>query len=111
MESSKACRIPKSATTEDTAFWQRHIHAQAESQLSKSAYCHLHQVDYGRFIYWSGKAAADSRGSPKPGLVKVKLAADESLSAGVLCTLPLKRGGCLHIHDVRALNFIFDKLN
>jgi hypothetical protein len=96
---------------EDETFWQQHIAAQAASKLSKLAYCHLHQVDYARFMYWLRKAAKACGVLSNPALVKVKLAADAHMSTGVLCTLQLKSGCYLQIHDMRALPIIFDQLN
>ncbi len=111
MDSNEKCHIPKQAS-EDAAFWQQHIAAHATSGLSKSAYCHAQQVDYARFLYWSQKAAAALKASTPSPLVTIKVAADSlSSMSPVLCTLPLKKGGCLQIHDVQVLSVIFDRLN
>jgi hypothetical protein len=109
MESTQKSRIPKQAI-EDEIFWQHHMAAQAASGLSKSAYCHLNQVDYGRFIYWSRKAATANSDS---SLVAVKLRStqEELGSVPLLCTLMLKKGGDLRIHDAGVLPLILERLS
>lgn len=110
MKSAKVkSRIPKQAV-EGKKFWQKHIAAHATSGVSKSAYCQLNQVDYARFVYWSRKEAAISSSSP---LIAVKLqpTADEARNNALLCTLVLKNGDHLHIHDAQVLPIILGRLN
>ena len=109
MESTNShCRIPKQVG-EDKTFWQQHIAACAVSGISKAAYCHANQVDYARFIYWSKKELSPDSIVP---LVAVKLSAGQhALPSNVsLCTLQLKNGYHLHVHDARVLPVILDRL-
>jgi len=93
---------------EDETFWHQHIATQISSGLSKLAYCQAYQVDYSRFIYWSKKATTSS---VKP-LIAVKLSSGEERGHSMaLCTVLLKSGCSLHVHDVRALPVIIEELN
>lgn len=100
-------RVQKQAG-EDKTFWHQHIATQTSSGLSKLAYCLANQVDYSRFIYWSKKATTFSA---KP-LIAIKLSDGESRGHSmVLCTVLLKSGCSLQVHDVRALPAILEELN
>ena len=108
MENAKIkFHIPKQSI-EDEAFWKKHMEAHAISGISKSAYCHLHKVDYPRFIYWSKKKALVNKSS---ALIAVKLqpATEKSSVQSALCMLTLKNGECLHIYDERVLPVILEK--
>ncbi len=108
MQSTKAkYRIAKQ-TTEDKKFWQKHIAAHAASGISKIAYCRINQVDHARFTYWSKKESLTHAASP---LVAVKLQSVSAASSNMpLCTLTMKNGCCLSVHDERVLSLILDKL-
>lgn len=94
---------------EDRTFWEKHINAQEKSDVSKLSYCRQNQVDYARFKYW---IKIKREGSSKKRLIAVKLKSIECkpLSAPLLCSLLLKNGITLHIHNEQALTFILDRM-
>jgi hypothetical protein len=109
MESAEKYRVAKQII-EDGAFWQNHLLAQAGSGLSKSAYCRVHKVDYGRFVYWSKKLSISSVAAISP-LVPVTLQKPpEKTADNVLCMLQLKNGHRLHIYDAQVLSTLLEKL-
>ena len=102
----------KSPATKDSTsqeqFWKEHAVMQKASGLSRLAYCRKHQLNYHRFNYWFRK-----ENHPIRALLPVRLnQAMEPLSpsnattSGILCTLVLKNGGVLQIHDKGILPLI-----
>ena len=101
---------PKSTTQEQ--FFKEHASKQQESGLSRSAYCRKYQLNYDHFNYWYRKQKQAVQ-----QLVPVKL--NQSVEASsfnriadrILCTLRLKNGGILQIHDKSILPLIFSMVN
>jgi hypothetical protein len=99
-------------TVEKEQFWKEHTRIQKESGLSKIAYCRQHELNYARFCYWLRKWK-----STPPKLVPIKLKSDEkqfpanALTTPLLCTLALKNGNVLKIHDKEVLPLILSILN
>jgi hypothetical protein len=93
-------------------FFKEHAAKQKESGLSRLAYCRKHQLNYDHFNYWFRKEKKVVR-----QLVPVKLNQPAELpsfsskTAPVLCTLTLKSGGILQIHDKGILPLILSTLN
>lgn len=93
-------------------FWKEHAAKQKTSGLSISGYCRKHQLNYDRFYYWLRK---EKQTTPK--LVPIKInqssapSVSNSITTPVLCTLTLKHGGVLQIHDKNALSLILSRLN
>lgn len=107
MKNSTRYQVPKRAI-EDEAFWKKHIEAHAVSEMSKSAYCQVNQVDYPRFMYWSKKIAPTAEVG---GLIAIKMrpAKNPLSDQTILCTLALTGGDCLHVYDERVLSVILEK--
>jgi hypothetical protein len=99
-------------TAEKEQFWKNHSTMQKESGLSKIAYCRQHELNYARFCYWLRKWT-----STPPKLVPIKLKSAEkqlpvkALITPLLCTLALKNGNVLKIHDKEVLPLILSTLN
>ena len=106
----------KSAATKKSAmqeqFFKEHAAKQKDSGLSRLSYCRKHQLNYDHFNYWFRKEKKEVQ-----HLVPVKLSHPEDLSsftniaAPVLCTLTLRNGGLLQVHDKGILPLILSMLN
>lgn len=102
---------PLKNTTREQLF-KEHASKQKESGLSRSAYCRKHQLNYDHFNYWYRKQK-----QAVPQLVPVKLNQSVEPSSfnhrinPILCTLTLKNGGILQIHDKSILPFILSMGN
>lgn len=82
--------------------WQQHVTAYRNGKLSRVAYCKLHNIRYHQFGYWIKKYKPRSNLIP----VRIEQKPQEELSRtalAVLCTLQLKPGVLLKIHDLKAL--------
>ena len=101
----------KNSAMQDQLF-EEHATKQKDSGLSRLAYCRKHQLNYDQFNYWLRKENKEVR-----QLVPVKLsqpvepASFTSISATVLCTLTLRSGGVLQVHDKSILPLILSELN
>ena len=96
----------------DEAFWQDHYSIQQSSGLSRAAYCRKHAINYDRFTYWVCKWRIDQRDTLIPVKIKTSFAArlaDQSNLLETLCTLDLKNGHRLRIHDNSVLSLLLDR--
>jgi hypothetical protein len=95
-------------------FWREHAAKQKESGVSKSAYCRKHQLNYDRFYYWLRKEKP-ATGSQQLVPVRINPTAEpsvpKSITTPVLCTLVLRNGDVLQIHDKSILPLILSRLN
>ena len=85
--------------------WQQHVTAYRNGKLSRAAYCKLHNIRYHQFGYWIKKYKST------PNLIPVRIEpkpaeASYPTALTVLCTLQLKQGSVLKIHDLNALKMI-----
>jgi hypothetical protein len=87
-------------------FWRGHYEAQKLSQLSRKAYCKQNGISYSQFSYWAGKWNQNHVGKLIPVGVKGKI---NSKSEETLCTLELKNGHCLKIHNSKVLDIILER--
>ncbi len=74
-------------------FWQEQMKLKLASGLSRSAYCRKHNLICSRFAYWEKKLSQSTCSK----LLPVKL--DLAVKPNVLCSLVLKNGDELRIHD------------
>ena len=104
----------KSEPTQEQ-YWKKHVARQKYSGLSKAAYCRQHQLNYNRFYYWSRKEK-----QPTPRLIPIEIKSVEAISESVsvtapmppvLCTLTLRAGRVLAIHDKGSLHSILRALS
>ncbi len=106
MEATLSTNRLTQSVIEDEEFWKRHAEFYNESGLTRKEYSRLHNVNYHRFGYWLGKVQQGRSHS----LVSVKLkSSDETPAQPTLCTLYLKSGHLLKIHDVQSLVVILEK--
>lgn len=106
----------KSTATKNGAkqeqIFKEHAAKQKDSGLSRLAYCREHQLNYDHFNYWFRKKKKEAH-----QLVPVKLSQPDeptsftSITATVLCTLTLRSGSVLQIHDKGILPLILSALN
>jgi len=89
---------------ENEAFWKDHIKRYQTSQLSRAAYCRLHHVSYDNLGYWLRKQSKQA--AP---LVAVQLKKEDDLP--VLCSIKLRNGQLLQIHDQGLLLMLLEKLS
>jgi hypothetical protein len=91
---------------ENEEFWKQHYNSLKSSRLSRTSYCRQHGLNYDRFGYWISRWNKENEGR----LVSVKLKTEiKSESQAILCTLELKNGHHLKIHDLNVLSIILDK--
>ncbi len=105
----EATSVSQPKPIENEAFWQKHYEALNTSALSRTDYCRQYHINYDRFGYWISKWNRDKGDQ----LVSVKLKSTiEPKNQGIpaLCTLDLKNGQSLKIHDMQILAFILEKL-
>jgi hypothetical protein len=94
------------ASIKNDAFWQQHYELMRASRLSRSIYCRQHGLDYDRFGYWLKKQKHQDESNLIPVRLKSEMVA---ASQTVICTLELKNGHSLKIHDAQALTVILDR--
>jgi len=102
---------------ESDIFWQKHQSDFSVSGLTRSVYCKKQAINYHRFGYWLKKLASPVSSSvnakqtvPKhPSFLSVQIKS-ESKQADTVCSLILKNGCTLQIHDRQALSLILDKV-
>jgi len=93
-------------------FWKEHASKQRESGLTVSGYCRKHQLNYDRFYYWLRKNKPI-----EPRLVPIRInqpvepSVSNNITAPVLCSLTLKNGSVLQIHDKSVLPLILSRVN
>jgi len=95
-----------SSPIENDAFWQKHHDLLKSGELSRKIYCRQHGLNYDRFGYWikKQKSPVDEK------LIAIKVKSTTATTAlSALCTLELKNGCSLKIHDVQALSIILDR--
>ena len=88
-------------SSSDEQYWKEHLGKQKKSGLPVSVYCREHELNYDRFYYWVRK---EKRVTPRLIPIEIQSVAAEKFSsvpmeAPVLCTLPLRSGSVLAIHD------------
>lgn len=105
-------------THEDEIFWKNHQSNFAASGLTRVAYCRKNSVHYNRFTYWrkklterSLKSLGDKRklASKRTPLLPVQVKPQINQS-GLLCSLTLKNGLSLQIHDPMVVSFILERV-
>jgi len=109
---------------EDENFWQNHIANFSLSGLAKTDYCKKNRINYGRFFYWirmlshpkshhKSQATQDNVNHAekieKLLPVQIKQATSNENKLSLLCTLTMKNGCTLHIHDQQSLLLILEK--
>lgn len=94
---------------EKEAFWLRHKELQKSSGLPRTEYCRQNNISYDNFGYWVKKWRHANRNAT--GLVSIRLkTTEDSAELPTLCTLGLKNGHFIQIHDLTALEIIFEKV-
>lgn len=96
----------QTSAVEDESFWRQHYESQKSSGHSRADYCRHNKLNYDRFGYWIHKWKYQNK------LIPIKLkSSSEIILQPMLCTLELRNGCCLKIHDVKALDIILEKYN
>lgn len=94
-------------------FWREHIKLKKESGLSGAAYCRQHQLISHQLYYWESKLRLPIE-SESP-FIAVKLDSHSipfvSVAPLVLCSLELKNGQQLKIHDAAVLPLLISLLS
>jgi len=101
-----------SANPTQEQYWKEHIAKQKESGLPVTVYCRQQQLNYDRFYYWVRKEKR-----PTPRLIPIELKSTDAdnastiaMVAPVLCTLTLRGGSVLAIHDKGAIPLVLSAL-
>ena len=78
------------------SYWQNHVNACEDGELSKAAYCREQAINYHQFMYWVKRFR-----QKKTGLVPVALALPATQPTGThdLCHIVLSNGHQIVIHD------------
>ena len=95
-------------------FWREHIQLKKESGLSGAAYCREHALMCHQLYYWESRLKPQ-RESELP-FIAVKLDSRSvpfvsSQPPEVLCSLELKNGQQLKVHDVAVLPLLISLLS
>ena len=86
--------------TEKELFWRGHVKAKRQSNLSRKAYCLKHQLNYEQFGYWENKWRRQNGASKLiPVHFNMPVKTNHTPRAETLCTLMLRSGHELKIHD------------
>ena len=97
-------------TFDKEKFWKDHANLQRRSDLSRLAYCRIHQLNYDTFGYWEKKW----RQASPVRLLPVNFDALPKINARqqpeVICTLTLKNGHALKVHDQKVLPLLLSLL-
>lgn len=111
MQTDQATHLTQSSVTKNKrgkAFWQNHIASYlAGSYKSKAAYCRELALRYENFLYWYRRLKQPVIKHQK--LIPVKLSKLSDSSA--LCSIELKEGQRLWIHNESALCMVLDRLS
>lgn len=94
------------------AFWFGHIEAKQQSKLTRIKYCKIHRLSPFQFDYWAKKYNQQSEREVKQAtLVSVQLQTPSTCIEKKFCTLNLKSGHSIEIHDKQALLYILERFN
>lgn len=111
-------------TNEDENFWRKHVIAYPDSGLTKVAYCRENAINYDRFFYWIKKISSPQKTLLKKisrkdrkkhtaviaPLLSVQLKHEpDSIKLGIHCSISLKNGATMRIHDQQSLLIILEK--
>lgn len=97
----------KQTQVEDEAFWKNHYEQLKLSGISRAQYCRINQLNYDRFGYWLSKWSAKTT-----SFVSVKIKEqNKTETQSVLCTITLRAGSEIKIHDLSALSFILERMS
>jgi hypothetical protein len=106
-------------TSENENFWRHHIATCSTSGVSRAIYCKQNNINYDRFGYWMRKLSSGDLQSAKPAespsskpttLIPVQLKPQTTQNhSAVLCTLSLKNGHMLQIHDQQTLLMLLER--
>jgi hypothetical protein len=93
-------------------YWKEHVAKQKRSGLPATVYCRQHQINYDHFYYWIRKGKrTESR------LIPIELRPTEVNTPGlamvspVLCTIRLRSGHVLSVHDKSAIPLLLSALS
>lgn len=100
--------VPQNISTHESAIakehiWTEHVTHQKESGLSRVEYCRKHQLNYHQFGYWERKYRIEVAPSK---LVPIHLNKPTYIAPETVCTLALKNGHELKIHDKSLLPMV-----
>ena len=93
-------------STEDQAYWDKHIKQFNESGLNYKTYCRQEGVHYKRFIYRINKNRKPSANSLIPISLK-----PQSRPSSALCSIELKSGNRMHIYELSILDKVLGSLS
>lgn len=93
----------KSSPNKD--FWEMHVKAFSECDDNKAKYCRQNGINYNTFTYWQKKCNQEARIKPIPVTIKPS----DTLTP-IVCTVELKNGIKLLIHDRHALIGLIEEL-
>jgi len=107
MKSEVLKKSKKVPSIENESYWKKHIAQLSESKLTRKEYCQQYDVNYDRFGYWLGRLRKPV--SPPP-LIAVKLKSPiQNDSPTPLCSLHLKDGRMLYIHNEQTLMMLLER--
>lgn len=87
--------------------WSAHIKQQEASGLSIRAYCQQVSLNYDQFQYWRKKSISNSY-APVSGCIPVRVKSDNEKKV-VVCSLTLKGGYRLEIHDAELVKELLQR--
>ena len=121
---SEINKIIHASKYKDENFWRKHVIAFPDSGLTKAAYCRENSINYDVFLYWVKKISSPQKILSKKisnacnknhtavmaSLLPVQLKHEpDSIKHSIHCSISLKNGTTMHIHDQQSLLIILEK--
>lgn len=103
--STENSSISKQSQIEDEPFWKNHYEQMKSGGVSRARYCRDNQLNYDRFGYWINKWSTSGT-----NFVAVKIKEQLNEAPTVLCTMTLRSGFEIKIHDISVLSFVLERL-
>ena len=91
-------------------FWIEQIKLKRESGLSRAAYCKKHDLSYHTFAYWEQKKAMRKTSQLLPVKLIQPHDANTEAKSKILCSVLLKSGHKLKVHDQSMLPMLISML-
>jgi hypothetical protein len=107
MKASELKRVQ--SQVKDENYWKQIIEDYEASNLTRSDYCRMHQINYDNFGYWCRKLKKQTIKSLVP--IKIKSECNQHIEKNkVLSTLLFTNGNSLHIYDKEVVLMILSKV-
>lgn len=95
-------------SVQNEEFWKRHYETLKSIGIRRSEYCQQYNLNYDRFGYWICRWKKFKKNNN--GLIGIKIKQENhSSELKILCTINLRNGLVLKIHESTALEIILER--